>query len=145
MARGDHIKVRRLGFLYSHHGIDMGDGTVIHFSGEPLQRARARVIRSDFATFCDGAACEVVQYPGPVRSPDEVASVAESLLDQTSYCVLRNNCEHFASYCKTGVMKSRQVRRLILAAGATHALVAVAVIKCVDLAERRFRARFTSH
>ncbi|HRT20579.1 MAG TPA: lecithin retinol acyltransferase family protein, partial [Candidatus Hydrogenedentes bacterium] len=36
MARGDHIKVRR--FLYSHHGIDCGDGTVIHYTGSPLHR-----------------------------------------------------------------------------------------------------------
>ncbi len=138
MARGDHIKVRRLGFLYAHHGIDMGDGTVIHFSGEPLRPTRARVIRSDFTAFCDGARCQVVPYREPVRRPCEVVAAAEASLSAGSYCVLLNNCEHFATYCKTGVTKSYQVRRLALAAGATHTTVAVAVISLVRYAQRRF-------
>ena len=35
MARGDHIFVHCLG--YSHHGIDLGDGNVIHFDFHPWQ------------------------------------------------------------------------------------------------------------
>jgi len=31
---GSHIKVRRLEGAYYHHGICVGDGQVIHFSGE---------------------------------------------------------------------------------------------------------------
>ncbi len=43
MARGDHIRVYRT--LYWHHGIDAGDGTVIHLSGEPGRSRTARVQR----------------------------------------------------------------------------------------------------
>jgi hypothetical protein len=32
MAKADHIHVHRLG--YAHRGIDMGDGTAIHYTGE---------------------------------------------------------------------------------------------------------------
>ena len=47
MSAGDHILVKRMGGAYQHHGIDMGDGTVIHFSGEPFHRAEAKVRRHD--------------------------------------------------------------------------------------------------
>lgn len=144
MARGDHIKVRRLGFLYAHHGIDMGDGTVIHFSGEPLFPSRARVIRSDFAAFCQGGTSHVVPYPNPVRTPEAVVATAEGLLSAGAYCVLLNNCEHFATYCKTGKTTSYQVRRVALAVGATHTTVAVTVIALVRAAQRKWISRSAS-
>lgn len=34
MAKGDHIYVERLNGVYAHHGIDCGDGTVIHYTAE---------------------------------------------------------------------------------------------------------------
>ncbi|MFN3326267.1 MAG: lecithin retinol acyltransferase family protein [Bryobacteraceae bacterium] len=37
MARSDHIFCRRFG--YTHHGIDAGDGTVTHYTGERGQKA----------------------------------------------------------------------------------------------------------
>ena len=36
MARGDHIFVYCLG--YSHHGVDCGDGDVIHFDSDPIRK-----------------------------------------------------------------------------------------------------------
>jgi Lecithin retinol acyltransferase len=39
MARGDHIYVHRLG--YTHHGINCGDGTVIHYTDEVGQKSNA--------------------------------------------------------------------------------------------------------
>jgi hypothetical protein len=47
MAKADHVYVRRTG--YTHHGIDMGDGTVIHCMGAPGQKVGAsfrRMIRA---------------------------------------------------------------------------------------------------
>lgn len=43
MARGDHVKVKRMGGLYTHHGIDLGDGRVIHYSGEVGRKKDAAV------------------------------------------------------------------------------------------------------
>lgn len=51
MARADHIRVYRGG--YYHHGIDLSDGTVIHFSGEPGMKKEAAVRRSSMAEFLD--------------------------------------------------------------------------------------------
>ncbi len=58
MARGDHVYVRR-GF-YTHHGIDAGDGTVIHFAGEPgLTMQTATVTRSPVEEFLAGGVLRV--------------------------------------------------------------------------------------
>lgn len=113
MAKGEHIQARRMHGLYYHHGIDMGDGTVIHFSGEPLNRKQARVCRISEESFLDGAPKAVVNYshPNKVLSVEETLRLAEEQLDSVGYNLLYNNCEHFATYCKTGKKRSRQVRR----------------------------------
>lgn len=126
MARGDHIKVYRLGRLYAHHGIDMGDGTVIHFAGEPFRSHRSLVERTDMKDFLAGGTPRVVRYHGSARTVEEVLAAAEAQLHAGDYCMFRNNCEHFASYCKTGKMKSHQIRRLVAVMGATTSLAILA-------------------
>lgn len=133
MAKGDHIQVRRMGGLYYHHGIDMGDGTVIHFSGEPLNRKTAKVARVTETDFLSGQAKEVIEYPSgeSVLPPEETVQLAEGLLDTEGYHLFYNNCEHFASYCKTGKKRSRQVQSLrktaTVVAGTATAVVVVVV------------------
>ena len=77
MARGEHIKVKRCGGLYSHHGIDMGDGTVIHFSGEPLHRQNARICRVSLREFLAGGTLELVRHREAGRT---LAASAEAAL-----------------------------------------------------------------
>lgn len=131
MARGDHIKVRRWGGLYSHHGIDMGDGTVIHLDGEPLRARHSRVCRTAMAVFLAGGRARIVAYPRGARSGEAAAEAAASHLSRSGYCLWRNNCEHFATFCKTGKPVSRQVLRAMrlggMAAGATFAALAAVV------------------
>lgn len=137
MARGDHIKVRRRGGLYTHHGIDLGDGTVIHFSGEPFRREDARICRVTMAEFLRGGRARVVRHPGPTRDPEETVRAAESMLAPQAYCVFQRNCEHFATWCKTGAWRSRQVRRAVhLAAGSAGAAV-VLVAAALETRVRR--------
>lgn len=127
MAAGDHIRVRRWGGLYCHHGIDMGDGTVVHFSGEPLSRKPASVCRESMEIFLQGGIEEVVAYSEDMvlRVPEETVRIAEAMLGAVDYDPLLNNCEHFACFCKTGVRRSRQVRKMIQAA-ATGGVLMVA-------------------
>ena len=126
MARGDHIKVRRKNGLYTHHGIDMGDGTVIHFSGEPFRQDEASICRVTLAEFLAGGRSVVVLHRGTELTPDEVVAAAEAALVRQRYCLWRNNCEHFATECKTGRRRSSQVRRALhIAAGSAGAAVAV--------------------
>ena len=122
MARGDHIYVRR-GRRYTHHGIDCGDGTVIHYVG-PRGSVR-QVGRTPMSVFEAGSAVQVRTYEHRL-SPEEAVRNAESRLGSSGYHLVRNNCEHFAAWCCTGRATSSQVRRWALATQGTLAsLVAV--------------------
>lgn len=109
MARGDHIRVNR--GLYWHHGIDMGDGTVIHAAGEPGRRKIGAIVRSaSMDEFLRGS------WPVRVRSdrslpPEQIVERARQALGRGGYSLFFNNCEHFARWCQTGESGSRQVQR----------------------------------
>ena len=109
MARGDQIYVMRplmnMDGVYEHHGIDCGDGTVIHYyKGGEI----ATIARTSFETFARGN--RVYIRPRPVAFvPDVVIERAESRLGEQQYSLLTNNCEHFATWCKTGKNISQQL------------------------------------
>lgn len=107
MASGDHIYVHRLG--YTHHGIDVGDGAVIHYTGEVGQKSNAAVRRTLLTEFANGCEIHVQQY----GSCDETITTLEratSRLDEAKYHLFFSNCEHFATWCKTGQHRSEQVK-----------------------------------
>ncbi len=143
MARGDHIFVRRWSGVYSHHGIDCGDGTVIHYSGEDWERPTVRA--SEREEFAGGDEVEIRSYDALERSAaesgtwlrgastrfhratdelrglkvdaqdlsaDAVVARAESRLGEGEFDFVFSNCEHFASWCKTGLSSSRQIDAL---------------------------------
>jgi Lecithin retinol acyltransferase len=87
MARGDQIYVMRplagVDSLYQHHGIDCGDGSVIHYYKPP---GDAVVTRTSY---------EIFARENPVYTKQVNPSYVPDI-------VLTNNCEHFASWCKTG-------------------------------------------
>lgn len=109
MARGDQIYVMRplvgMDGVYEHHGIDCGDGTVIHYSkaGEV-----ATVARTSYEAFSWGKPVFVKPY-STSYVPDVVIDRAESRLGEQQYNLLSNNCEHFANWCKTGRSESYQL------------------------------------
>lgn len=145
MARADHVMVSRLGGVFVHHGIDCGDGSVIHFTGETWATPRS-VQRTSMKEFARGSSVQVRDYteffrrlgePGqlPRRmtirwrrelaglmgggagesrafDPDAVIARAESRLGRVDFDVVLNNCEHFATWCKTGLSDSEQVHAL---------------------------------
>lgn len=114
MSVGDHIWVRRL--RYSHHGIAAGDGSVIHFSGEPGSKRAAAIIRSSLVNFLAGGTLRTVVY-GFRNGPVEALRRAESRLGEVGYNLAFNNCEHFARWCAIGKSCSEQVRAVCHAAG----------------------------
>ena len=95
--------------LYTHHGIDAGDDTVIHFTGEPGSKRNAAIARSSIGDFLQGAECKVRPY-GKRDDVDTTMARAESQLGATAYHLVANNCEHFATWCCTGRRVSEQVR-----------------------------------
>jgi len=130
MARGDHIRVRRRG--YWHHGIDCGDGTVIHYDGELFRVSEAAVRRVAYEAFAKGGKVRRVKDTG-AYDPDTILSRAESRIGECGYSALLNNCEHFARWCVNGVKESRQVERVLYAATGL-ALTAAGVLATVIVA-----------
>lgn len=114
MGRGDHLYVNC--GAYTHHGIDCGDGTVIHHPGGLNQKIHASISRTSMASFASGKEVLVRKY-GRCDSPDMVIARAESKLGKSGYNLFDNNCEHFATWCKTGMEDSEQVRRAGAAVG----------------------------
>lgn len=127
MARADHIRVRFCwkGFVpYWHHGIDLGDGTVVHFtSGLPMNARTAgdlgrstdrerleamEIRRTTLQEFHWGKPVEVVQHATSLDT-DTVVSRALESVGQQAYLLSQNNCEHFATWCKIGSARSWQV------------------------------------
>jgi len=186
MAAGDHIAVLRRRWFhiirYWHHGIDVGDGTVIHLTG-PSKRD-AEVTRTSLEEFLKGGTKVIVDYsafttrlimhydmdpprerlrttqriaaldiPGlgpPLRydfalpseqrtwatartlprvpvftantiraieerinDPERAIAEARKHLGEKGYDLQVNNCEHFATFCKTGRRESFQVMELM--------------------------------
>jgi hypothetical protein len=106
VARGDHICVRRV--AYTHHGVDVGDGTVIHFGAGMGGKADATIRRASMAAFALGGRVSVQAY-GRRLPADETVRRALSKVGVSGYHLFANNCEHFVRWCVTGQHRSRQV------------------------------------
>lgn len=124
MAKGDHLYVHYPGF--THHGIDLGDGTVIDYGGKRTRRMTVR--RGWRGDFVARGRCFVKYYPlGMALHPDETIELAWERLRERDYNLFDNNCEHFAYWCKTGDHWSPQADNLkgILLVGAAVAVIAL--------------------
>ena len=113
MAKGDQVYVWRefakLKGFYKHHGIDCGNNTVIHY-----RKPSEIVERTSLDIFSRGNKVYLCEYPVGFCFIDEVVvSRAESRLGENKYNLLFNNCEHFATWCKTGISDSKQIRDFI--------------------------------
>lgn len=117
MARGQHVYVVGSvgGIRFEHHGIDMGDGTVVHLCPEGGTRVtlrdstnRFQVRRTSEDQFSEGRPIKICQHDNALE-PEIVANNAESRIGDSGYSLLGGNCEHFATLCATGVAASKQV------------------------------------
>ncbi len=130
---GDHIFVK--GWFYSHHGIYVGNGEVIHFDSSVKTKFSARIRRANLSLFGGGGKVRAVKYRN-CDPADVVIARAETLLQGAAgvrYDLLLNNCEHFATYCKTGSPNSEQVREASATGIAVAALPFVGGIGAVGV------------
>ena len=108
MAAGDHLVVR-YGF-YFHHGVDLGNGFIVHFGSGLRDKRRAKVEITAFDRFSNGQ--PVVIHPkSAYYTAEEIINRAKSRLGETAYDVCENNCEHFVHWCRYGVSVSPQIGR----------------------------------
>lgn len=98
--RGDHIYVDYGAVI--HHGIYCGDDRVIHYD---RRSGICEVSLSNFAKHHDVS----VQKYDHAYSADRVVSRAKKRLGEKKYNLLFKNCEHFATSCKIGRSRCRQL------------------------------------
>lgn len=124
MLAGTHIMVQRPDGLIAagmiHHGINLGDNTVIHFTGNSIKEAM--IIRTNIVAFERGDRSIKMDYEKlkklkpmydstnryiefsklEVRNPHEVLYWTFQCLGMQNYDPVVNNCEHFATCMMTG-------------------------------------------
>jgi uncharacterized protein YycO len=108
---GDEHVVRRefLGLVpYRHHGIELPDGQVAENSPPGVRI----VAFGDFARDLD---TKVVSRDLSPAERDQAVDRALSRVGERGYSLTGWNCEHFATWCATGVAASQQVADAIVA------------------------------
>ena len=107
---GAHLITPRRG--YSHHGIHVGGGRVVHYAGLFSGLHRGPVAEVLLAQFAGGRAIRIKAGHGARYSGPEVAARARSRLGEDRYRLFTNNCEHFCEWCVGGESRSEQVAQL---------------------------------
>jgi hypothetical protein len=120
--KGDHIyvlcdtNILAYQHTFQHHGIDCGDGTVIHFS-----KRRRKIVHDPMCRFKSISKDGVVHTYNSKKcySPSVVVQRAMNKLGETEYNLGLNNCEHFASWCRTDRWESQQIGGVLGTVGGT--------------------------
>jgi hypothetical protein len=130
LSTADHLQVPRRHGLFNHHGIDLGDGTVAHYL------EGREILRSPVSEFSQGEVVSVMEHTN--ASPAGVTlRRAMGRLGEQNYNLLFNNCEHFATWCKTGRHRSEQVDSVIDRARQWSRQMPSALLSGLDLLVRR--------
>ncbi|BEV35454.1 lecithin retinol acyltransferase family protein [Synechococcus sp. M16CYN] len=130
MAVGDHLQVPRQHGLFNHHGIDLGDNTVAHYL------EGREILRSPFKDFSQAEPITVIKYQQPLSAGITIRR-AMSRIGEQNYNLLFNNCEHFATWCKTGRHRSRQVDSVVRRARYCSRLMPSVLINGLELLVQR--------
>ncbi|MHC0037903.1 lecithin retinol acyltransferase family protein [Pseudoneobacillus sp. C159] len=96
---------------FRHFGIDIGDGTVVHFTGEKAFSKSNLIQHTSLDKFLKGGDLEVDLATPLTYKRDEIVERALSKVgsDFGGYNLFDNNCEHFANWCARGRKTSRQI------------------------------------
>jgi hypothetical protein len=87
---------------YNHHGLYIGNNTVIHLT-------RTGIIEAvPMHEFTDGNGYRIQKYHSTF-SHQEIIERAKSRLGNSDYSVISNNCEHFINWCLHNSNRSNQV------------------------------------
>ncbi|XP_010027159.2 uncharacterized protein LOC104417611 [Eucalyptus grandis] len=125
LTPGDHVYTYRRYGLYTHHGIYVGAGRVIHFTRTGVNETSLDSFRQEGE---DLRSLHSYGYGQPLleywlarwgahptlpntKSPEQVINKAWELYGSDNfgeYDLINNNCEHFATFCRTGVQASAQ-------------------------------------
>lgn len=104
---GAHLVTPRHG--YTHHGIYVGAGWVVHYSGLAHGFRRGPVEEIPLPHFAQGRAVWARVYVAPCFDREQIVRRARARVGENCYRLLTNNCEHFCEWCVHGRSRSLQV------------------------------------
>lgn len=108
---GTHLVVRHFG--YTHHGIYIGRGRVIHYSGFAHLFKKHPIEVTSLKQFSFGKPIHVQYYAQPKYKGRKVVRRMRSRMHENNYHLIINNCEHLCTWAITGVESSPQVIRML--------------------------------
>lgn len=139
---GAHLVTPRKG--YSHHGIYVGDGRVVHYAGLCRGVHRGPVEEVPLARFERGRGLRVEPCAGARFAPEEVVRRARSRLGENRYRLFSNNCEHFCQWCLSGEARSLQVEQVATRIGFVVAAALRSLAHALDARAGRARGAAAS-
>lgn len=105
---GTHLVTPRRG--YSHHGIYVGGGRVVHYGGANAHYLHRRPVEEvSLGRFTRGKSVWVRSGESPRFDCAEAIRRARSRVGEDCYRLLSNNYEHFCEWCLNGEHRSYQV------------------------------------
>lgn len=110
---GDHLVTPRR--FYTHHGIYIGGGQVVHYAGFLHWKWAGPVEQVSIEEFTQGRTLSVIDEPRARFQAAEIVRRAVSRVGEDRYRLLTNNCEHFCAWCFHGASRSAQVDRWLSA------------------------------
>ena len=106
--------------LYQHYGVYAGYHKIIHYikGDSPLD---GRIAETSIEEFCDGDTLYIAEddkllsifqdadVTATFYGPRKTVQRARSMIGKGDYNLFDHNCEHFAIWCKTGLLESTQL------------------------------------
>jgi hypothetical protein len=128
--------------LYKHYGVYNHDGSVVHFSpdkGAEISAKNAYIRETTLAEFLKGDELHIDRTFRAVFSPEEIVRRARRFVNELrgNYNLLSLNCEHFARWCATGELESKQVKKGVAIVGTIAATAVAAVLIGTAIADRK--------
>lgn len=108
-----HVVTSRTG--YTHHGIYVGDGKVVHYAGLSRGWRPGPVEEVSLTEFSRGRPVRIRPVIQSRFDSSDVVARARSRLGEDRYQILSNNCEHFCEWCVCGESRSWQIETLLRA------------------------------
>ena len=102
-----HVVTSRIG--YTHHGVYIGGGRVVHYRGLSRGWRAGPVEEVSLAEFARGRPVRVRPHADARFDCESVVARARSRLGEDAYRLISNNCEHFCEWCVDGRHRSLQI------------------------------------
>ncbi len=110
--KGKHLVIKKAAGSYTHHGLGLGDGRVIHYSGLADNLTNVGLVEeTSLEDFAKDKEIIIKDHKDRKFDLEEAIIRARLRIGEDQYHVLHNNCEHLVEWCINGKHVSQQSRR----------------------------------